>query len=283
VTNLLARSRRGGADARNEPATLQVEDFYAGYGRIPVLRGIGLTVAPGESVALLGANGAGKTTFLRAISGLLKPSGGTVTYGGADLTMANPQRVLQAGIAHVPQGRQVFASMTVRENLLLGSRLRSDTQQVSEDLAYLLEVFPALREKMKQNAGDLSGGQQQALAVARGLMSGPSLLLLDEPSLGLSPRLVDDLGELLRKVQKDRKMGMLLVEQDTLLALELTERAYVIQRGEIVLERESRTLTDDPSVVFAYLGGEDTIVATVADAPAHTPGASPEQDHGNAG
>ena len=237
-------------------ADLVVEEYEAGYGRIPVLRGIGLRVAAGESVALLGANGAGKTTFLRALSGLLKPTGGRVTYGDADLTGARPRDVLRHGIAHVPQGRQVFAGQTVRENLLLGARLRRDRDAVAADLEYILEVFPALREKFKQAAGDLSGGQQQAVAIARALMANPSLLLLDEPSLGLAPRLVDDLAELLRTVRRDRNMGMLLVEQDTLLALELTERAYVLQRGSITLERASQTLTEDPSVVFAYLGGD---------------------------
>jgi branched-chain amino acid transport system ATP-binding protein len=235
---------------------LVVEGFEAGYGRVPVLRGLDLRVGGGESVALLGANGAGKTTFLRALSGLLKPSSGRVSYGGYDLTGAKPREILRRGIAHVPQGRQVFAGQTVHENLLLGARLRRDRDAVAADLEYILGVFPALGEKYKQAAGDLSGGQQQAVAIARALMSGPSLLLLDEPSLGLAPRLVDDLAELLRMVRTDRNMGMLLVEQDTLLALELTERAYVLQRGRITLERPSATLTEDPSVVFAYLGGE---------------------------
>lgn len=235
---------------------LEVESLFAGYGRIPVLRDINVLVESGESVALLGANGAGKTTFLRAISGLLKPESGSVRFGGANLTGARPHEMLQQGIAHIPQGRQVFANQTVYENLLLGARLRRDRESVERDLAYMLEVFPSLAEKLKQQAGELSGGQQQALATARALMSDPALLLLDEPSLGLAPRLVDDLGELLRTVQRDRGMGMLVVEQDTLLALELTERAYVIQRGEIILERPSTTLAKDPSMIFAYLGGD---------------------------
>lgn len=234
---------------------LNVEGLYAGYGTIPVLRDITLTVAQGESVALLGANGAGKTTFLRTISGLIKPTQGTVTYHDTDLTGQSPQRVLQHGIAHVPQGRQVFASQSVRENLQLGARLRKDNR-IADDLTYVLDTFPALKEKISQAAGDLSGGQQQALAIARALMSDPALLLLDEPSIGLAPRLVDDLGQLLITIQQDRGMGMLIVEQDTLLALELTKRAYVIQRGEMTLERPSQTLTEDPAIVFAYLGGE---------------------------
>lgn len=255
ATFLRKLNRRRSAEPDERLGGLEVERLSAGYGRISVLREINLRVEAGESVALLGANGAGKTTFLRAISGLLKPSGGHVRFGGADLTAAKPHDFLRHGIAHVPQGRQIFASQSVRENLLLGARLRRDAQAVDRDLAYMLEVFPVLAEKLKQPAGDLSGGQQQALATARALMSAPTLLLLDEPSLGLAPRLVDDLGELLRTVRRDRGMGMLVVEQDTLLALELTERAYVIQRGEIILERPSSALAKDPSIIFAYLGG----------------------------
>ncbi len=253
LNGLRHRRTREPADRR---AGLRVEALSAGYGRIPVLREVTLRVEAGESVALLGANGAGKTTFLRVVSGLLGPGSGSVRFGGADLTGAKPHEILRRGVAHVPQGRQVFASQTVHENLLLGARLRGDAEAVDRDLAYMLEVFPALSEKLRQPAGDLSGGQQQALATARALMSDPALLLLDEPSLGLAPRLVDDLGELLRTVRRDRGMGMLLVEQDTLLALELTERAYVIQRGEIILERPSKDLAKDPSMIFAYLGGE---------------------------
>ncbi len=248
--------RRRNTDPPDRKSGLEVEGLSAGYGKIPVLREISLQVSAGESVALLGANGAGKTTFLRVVSGLLKPSAGSVEFGDVDLTGAKPHDILNRGIAHVPQGRQVFASQSVHENLLLGARLRRDPGGVERDLAYMLEVFPALSEKLKQPAGDLSGGQQQALATARALMSDPSLLLLDEPSLGLAPRLVDDLGELLRTIRRDRGMGMLVVEQDTLLALELTERAYVIQRGEIILERPSSKLAEDPSMIFAYLGGD---------------------------
>lgn len=238
-------------------AELKVDDFSAGYGSLQVLREVSLRVGAGESVSLLGSNGAGKTTFLRAISGLLKPTSGSVTYGGKDLTGANPKSVVKDGIAHVPQGRQVFASLTVKENLLLGARLRKDSDAVAEDLDEMLEVFPALKEKIKQPAGDLSGGQQQALAIGRALMSDPSLLLLDEPSLGLAPKLVDDMAELLRTVRDKRDMAMLLVEQDALLALELTSRAYVLQRGSIVMDRPSSELANDPAIIFAYLGGED--------------------------
>jgi branched-chain amino acid transport system ATP-binding protein len=164
--------------------------------------------------------------------------------------------VLGLGIAHVPQGRQVFAEQTVAENLLLGARLRRDHEEVAADRAYVLDVFPALAEKLDQKAGELSGGQQQALAIARSLMANPTLLMLDEPSIGLAPRLVDDLAELLRTLRRDRDMGILLVEQDALLALESTDRAYVMQRGEIILERESSTLIGDSAVAFTYLGGE---------------------------
>jgi branched-chain amino acid transport system ATP-binding protein len=234
-----------------------VDGLCAGYGKRAVLHGISLHVAAGESVALLGSNGAGKTTFLRTISGLMRPTAGSTTLGGHDISHASPMRILERGMAHVPQGRQVFAGLSVHDNLLLGSRLRKDAAAVKEELDYILDVFPALQQKLKQPAGDLSGGQQQALAIARALMSDPTLLLLDEPSLGLAPRLVDDLTELLRRVREDRQMGMLVVEQDTLLALELTERAYVLQRGQIIMEGASATMAADPSVVYAYLGGSE--------------------------
>jgi branched-chain amino acid transport system ATP-binding protein len=233
-----------------------VDGLEVAYGEMEVVHGVSLRVDPGEAIAILGANGAGKTTLLRAISGLLRPRGGKVTFGGSDLTKARPNEILRHGIAHVPQGRQVFTEQTVHENLLLGSRLRKDRDAVERDRSYVLQVFPALREKLKERAGSLSGGQQQALAIARGLMSAPSLLLLDEPSLGLSPRLVDELLKLLKTVKHDRKMGLLLVEQDALLALELTDRAYVLQRGKTILEASSDSLIGDPKVVFAYLGGE---------------------------
>jgi branched-chain amino acid transport system ATP-binding protein len=249
--------RRGGEPAARPAGgvALSVEDLRAAYGRIAVLHGISLTVAPGESVALLGANGAGKTTFLRTISGLMRSTGGKVDLAGEDISRCTPPDILRRGMAHVPQGRQVFAKLSVHENLLLGSNLRSDPEAVRRELDYILEVFPALAEKIKQPAGNLSGGQQQALAIARALMSDPALLLLDEPSLGLAPRLIDDLADLLRRICRERQMGMLIVEQDTMLALELTERAYVLQRGEIIMAGTSKEMAADPSIVFAYLGG----------------------------
>jgi branched-chain amino acid transport system ATP-binding protein len=220
-----------------------------------VLHGVSIRVEAGGAVAILGANGAGKTTLMRSLSGLLPPSSGTVRFGDDDLTRLRPDEVLRHGIAHVPQGRHVFTEQSVRENLLLGSRLRRDRDEVERDRSYVLDVFPALREKLGQRAGSLSGGQQQQLAIARALMSRPGLLLLDEPSLGLAPRLIDELGELLRAVRRDRNMGLLLVEQDAVLALELTDRAYVLQHGEIIHEAPSETLISDPKIIFGYLGG----------------------------
>lgn len=233
---------------------LKLTEVSSGYERVQVIRKVSLHVSPGESVALLGANGAGKTTLLRTISGLVPASSGRVTFGDDDLTGRSPAHVLSRGIAHVPQGRGMFPSLSVRENLLLGSRGRKNTAQVKADRDYILSVFPALADKLNQSAGDLSGGQQQSLAIGRALMSDPTLLMLDEPSLGLAPRLVEDMSRLLKGVQRDRKMAMLIVEQDALLALELTDRAYLLQRGEVTSTGSSAQLMKDPSVVFAYLG-----------------------------
>lgn len=257
VLSAVRRSRGRGGDGGRATGPLVVDRLSAGYGSRPVLRELGIRVGPGEAVALLGANGAGKTTLLRTISGMLRPSAGTITYGETDLTDAGPRLVLRSGIAHVPQGRQVFAEQTVEENLLLGALLRRDRRQLASERSAILEVFPALADKLQQKAGELSGGQQQALAIARSLMANPSLLLLDEPSIGLAPRLVDDLGELLRTLRRDRDMGILIVEQDALLALEITDRAYAMRHGEIVLERTSKALIGDSSVIFSYLGGDE--------------------------
>lgn len=246
-------SRRTAGASRG--GDLVIDQLTVSYGAAPVLDRVDLRVAAGEAVALLGSNGAGKTTFLRTISGLLTPVSGRVTLGGADLRGLAPQAILQRGIAHVPQGRGMFSSLTVRENLLLGARLRDDQDAITADLEYIFDVFPVLGERLEQLAGNLSGGQQQALAIGRALMADPALLMLDEPSLGLAPRLVDDLAELLQTVRRDRDMGMLLVEQNAILALDLTDRAYMLQRGTIITEQESAKLAKDPSIVLAYLGG----------------------------
>lgn len=253
---LRLRLPRSSGSIEKVTAPLQVRGLTAGYGKLMVLHEINLDVAPGEAVALLGANGAGKTTLLRALTGLTTPTRGSVLWGDRELAGAAPDVVLQHGIAHVPQGRQVFAQQSVRENLLLGAHLRSDKAQIAEDLEYVLGVFPILREKLKASAGSLSGGQQGALVVGRALMSRPSLLLLDEPTMGLDPKVVDTLGDVLQTIRRDRGVGLLLVEQDALFALELTSRAYVIQRGVITSECSSSDLVNDPEVVFAYLGGE---------------------------
>jgi branched-chain amino acid transport system ATP-binding protein len=259
----LDRFRRRKQRPGESPA-LRVSGLEAGYGGAPVFDKLGLRVNAGEAVAVLGPNGAGKTTLLRAISGLLEPEEGSVAYGRAELAKERPDRILAAGIAHVPQGRQVFAEQKVYDNLMLGAYLRRDREAIRDDLDYVLEIFPDLRDKVRVKAGNLSGGQQQALAIGRALMSAPSLLLLDEPSLGLAPRLVDTLTETLRTVHDQRGVGMLIVEQDALLALELSSRAYVLQGGKIVMERPAASLMGDRDVLFAYLGGGPDVDSAAA-------------------
>ena len=256
LVTALVPSRRPASDDVRVTGTLEIEGLSAGFGGRAVLRDISLRVGPGEAVGIMGSNGAGKTTLLRTISGMVKAESGQIAYGGVDLKGAPPRAVLSRGVAHVPQGRQVFAEQTVNENLLLGARLRRDRKQVEIDRQGVLDVFEALRTKLHQKAGELSGGQQQALAIARSLMANPSLLMLDEPSIGLAPKLVDALAVMLHQLRQDRDMGILIVEQDALLALESTERAYVMQRGEITVEQDSKTLLQDPSIVFSYLGDE---------------------------
>jgi branched-chain amino acid transport system ATP-binding protein len=231
---------------------LRVERLNAGYGDTQVLWDVSLEVHPAEIVAIIGSNGAGKSTLLGAISGLVKTWSGTVTYGEADLTGRTPDRIVSAGVVQVPQGRRLFGSLTVEENLLMGAYLRRD-DGVQRDLEELLELLPRLRERFGYLAGRLSGGEQQQVAIARALMSRPRVLLIDEMSLGLAPVLVDSLLEILATIHATG-VAIVMVEQDVQTALEISSRAYVLETGRVSLYGPSSELLDDPNVKKAYLG-----------------------------
>ncbi len=236
-------------------ALLEVNNVHAYYGNIHALKGISLTVEEGEIVSLIGGNGAGKTTTLRTISGLLKPRTGSVTMGGTDLTQYKAHDLVSKGIAMVPEGRGVFARLTVAENLKMGAFHRSDKEGIAEDLEQMYDLFPRLRERQTQVAGTLSGGEQQMLATARAMMSKPSLLLMDEPSMGLAPVLVETIFDTIEKINKEGTT-VLLVEQNAHMALQVAHRGYVLQTGEIVLSNTAKALQKDPTVQKAYLGIE---------------------------
>ncbi|HLJ82947.1 MAG TPA: ABC transporter ATP-binding protein [Candidatus Eremiobacteraceae bacterium] len=223
------------------------------YGRIQALRGVTLDVNEGEIVALIGANGAGKTTTLRTISGLLKPARGTVQFRGQDLMPYSADAVVRMGVVHSPEGRRIFPRMSVRENLELGAFARSDTSAIKSDLAEVLALFPRLNERMTQRGGTLSGGEQQMLAIARALMSKPTVLLLDEPSMGLSPILVDTIFSVIRDINK-RGVTILLIEQNARKALQVASRGYVLETGAIVKSGTADALLNDDDVRKAYLG-----------------------------
>ncbi len=231
---------------------LELSDLSSDYGRIRALRGVSLAVAEGELVSLVGANGAGKTTLLRTISGIRPASGGTVTFDGQDITKAPPDRRVRLGIVQVPEGRQVFAPMRVEENLLMGAYTRHRREH-AEALARQYEMFPALAEARNKPAGTLSGGQQQMLAVARALMSNPRLLLLDEPSLGLAPKLVDEVFDTVVRL-RDAGVTIFLVEQNAWKALSIADRGYVMETGEITLADSGEALLSNERVKAAYLG-----------------------------
>ena len=231
---------------------LRIEGLRASYGPVRALHGVDLTVPEGEVVALLGPNGAGKTTTLRAVCGMLRTTG-RVELGGRDLTGLSTERVVRLGVAHVPEGRGTFASLTVAENLRLGAYARRD-DEVAADVERWYGVFPRLAERRGQSAGSLSGGEQQMLAIARGLLSRPRLLLLDEPSLGLAPRVTGELFEVLARVKAEQGTSMLLVEQNATLALELADSAYVLEAGRTVLSGPAGEVRTDESVRRAYLG-----------------------------
>ncbi|HXN05204.1 MAG TPA: ABC transporter ATP-binding protein [Candidatus Acidoferrum sp.] len=231
---------------------LQVDKLTAGFGMTPILFEVDLELSPGELVALIGANGAGKSTLLGALSGLVQLFGGTVRFDGRTLTGLRPERIVASGLVHVPQGRRLFSTMTVERNLLLGAYRRRD-RQVHVDLERILKYFPALGDKLDRDAGTLSGGEQQMVAIGRGLMGRPKLLMIDEPSLGLAPNIVDRVMEIVKAINQDGT-AVLLVEQDVVLALEIADRAYVLENGRIVMSGPASNLRRDPAIRKAYLG-----------------------------
>ncbi|MEJ2666112.1 MAG: ABC transporter ATP-binding protein [Deinococcales bacterium] len=236
------------------PDMLALESLTVNYGPVTALKGIDLSLREGEAVALLGANGAGKSTTLRTVSGIVRPRQGTVRYRGRDISRLDPGEIVGLGVAHCPEGRRVFAGMTVMENLKLGASRRRDDADVRSDLGRMGELFPVLGERGQQRAGTLSGGEQQMLAIARALMSRPRLLLLDEPSLGLAPLLVQTIFDTLAELKREG-VTLLLVEQNARVALELVDRALVLRTGNVVASGTAEELKRDPQVVEAYLGG----------------------------
>ncbi len=234
-------------------ALLDIAGLEVRYGGIKAVKGISMTVAEGEMVCLIGANGAGKTTTLKAIAGLLAPSAGRIAYRGAPTTGVRSFELVRQGLVLAPEGRGVFGQLTVAENLAMGAYIRDDTAAVAADIDRALTLFPRLKERFRQSAGTLSGGEQQMLAIARALMSRPRLLLLDEPSMGLAPLIVEKIFETIAGVARDG-VTVLLVEQNARLALQTCRRAYVLESGEITLAGQARDLLDDPKVRAAYLG-----------------------------
>ncbi|HYE31073.1 MAG TPA: ABC transporter ATP-binding protein [Methylomirabilota bacterium] len=234
---------------------LSVSNLVVNYGAITALHGISLQVNRGEIVTLIGGNGAGKTTTLRAISGLLKAKSGTVTYDGNSTLGLAPHKIVAQGLAHVPEGRMVFANLTVLENLQLGAYLQKDRAVIQREMDYVFSIFPRLKERITQVAGTLSGGEQQMLAIGRALMGKPKFLMLDEPSLGIAPLLVKSIFEKIVEINREHGITILLVEQNANLALEISSRGYVLETGRIILENNSAALRTDPQVKKAYLGG----------------------------
>ncbi|GAA3447420.1 ABC transporter ATP-binding protein [Planomonospora venezuelensis] len=233
---------------------LEIRGLDVHYGGVHALRGLSLTVAPGEVVALLGNNGAGKTTALSAVSGLLRPSGGAILFEGSDITRERPHRITERGLVHVPEGRKVFSTLTVHENLQLGGHLVRDQAELRRRIERVYALLPRLAERRGQQGGTLSGGEQQMLAIGRALVTGPRLLLLDEPSMGLAPLVVASVMKLVADVNAEG-VSVLLVEQNAVAALRIAHRGYVIENGACVLDGPAAGLREDARVVAAYLGG----------------------------
>lgn len=233
---------------------LEIKDLQIHYGSIKAIRGINLKVPEGSIVTLIGSNGAGKTSTLRAISGIIKTAGGSITYNGENITNLHPEKIVKMGICQSPEGRLIFSNLTVEENLLMGAYTRKDKEGVKDDLEFVFSFFPRLKERIKQLGGTLSGGEQQMLAISRALMSKPKVLLLDEPSLGIAPLLVKTIFEKIVALNHSTGITILLVEQNANLALSVANYGYVLETGEIILEGKADELAKNEEVRKAYLG-----------------------------
>jgi branched-chain amino acid transport system ATP-binding protein len=234
---------------------LEVTDLSVSYGAIAALRGITLKVGKGAIVTLIGGNGAGKTTTLRTISGLLRPKSGKIAFLGEDITQLPAHKIVGRGLGHVPEGRMIFSNLTVDENLVMGAYLQRDKAAIAKNREYVFCIFPRLKERLRQTAGTLSGGEQQMLAIGRAVMGEPKFLMLDEPSLGIAPRLISTIFEKIIEINRERGIAILLVEQNANLALEISSYAYVLETGCVTMEGPSAELRKNPQLKAAYLGG----------------------------
>jgi len=234
---------------------LEIRNLSVSYGAIKALHGISLSVRPGSIVTLIGSNGAGKSTTLRAISGLVKPQAGEILYDGKNISGLPAHQIVARGLSHVPEGRMVFANLTVHENLMMGAYLQKDRKVIQQEMELVFATFPRLKEREKQVAGTLSGGEQQMLAIGRALMSKPKFLMMDEPSLGIAPLLVKTIFEKIVEINRTHGITILLVEQNANLALEISNYGYVLETGRIILQDQSTALRQNPQVKSAYLGG----------------------------
>ena len=239
---------------------LQVANIETYYGPIVAIRGVSFTVPDGNIVTILGANGAGKTTILKTVSGVMDPQKGTVAFAGQQIQRMDPDRIMRLGLGHVPEGREVFPFLTVKDNLRMGAYTRRDMDGVARDLEMVYGYFPVLRKRADQHAGQLSGGEQQMLSISRALMSRPKLMLLDEPSLGLSPKLVRDIFEIILRINRERGVSVLLVEQNANMALRTADYGYVLETGRVVMEDSCTRLLDKDDIKEFYLGVKDASI-----------------------
>jgi branched-chain amino acid transport system ATP-binding protein len=241
-------------------ALLEVSNLETYYGPIMAIRGVSFAVREGAIVTILGANGAGKTTILRTVSGVMDPQKGTVTFAGREIQRMDPDRVMRLGLSHVPEGREIFPFLTVRENLRMGAYTRGDTDGIARDLETVHGYFPVLKERLEQRAGHLSGGEQQMLSISRALMGRPKMMLLDEPSLGLSPRLVKEIFDIIVRINRERGVTILLVEQNANMALHIADYGYVLEVGRIVMEDTCARLREKEDIKEFYLGMKESSV-----------------------
>lgn len=253
----VAEASKNAAGAANGSAVLDIKNLESFYGPIMAIRGVSVEVRKGQIVTVLGANGAGKTTLLKTVSGVMNPEKGEINYQGNNIAGAEPDAVVRAGIAHVPEGREVFPLLTVEENLMMGAYVRNDTDAVATDREMVYSYFPILKERRTQSAGTLSGGQQQMLAIGRGLMARPAVMLLDEPSLGLSPILVKEIFAIIRRLNKEQNVTMMLVEQNAKVALEVADYGYVMELGRIVMADDAKKLLQSKDIQEFYLGVQE--------------------------